>query len=367
MTEPGAPVRLRRSAAESREHAAPAGQAPPDAARWRSSRARSGQGRQQGLRVAVAAAERGLGPVIAERLAGNPEIAEVRAVALADPRRAQRIRGVDVVVFAPVTGDSGPDALRVAAEVLRHSATVPRLVLCSSAMVYGADPDNPVPLDEDAPLRADGDLRLVADLLEIEGLAAAARPGRADAGLTVLRPAMLVGGGVDSVLTRHFAAPRLLHLDGARPAWQFCHIDDLLSALEYAVLGRVSGTVTVGCDGWLDQETVEAATGMRRVSVSAVRAFGTAERLQRFGVLAAPVSELNYVAYPWVVPVTRLREAGWRPAYDNEGALQALLADLSGSGWRRGLRENSLSAAGAAVAMVGTAALLRQVRRRRYG
>ncbi|MGQ0465051.1 MAG: NAD-dependent dehydratase [Sporichthyaceae bacterium] len=338
MTDPGAEVRSRQSNA--------------DTTRWRSARARS-----QGLRVAVATAERGLAPAIAERLTGHPDVAEVRAVALADPRRAQRMRGVDVVVFAPVTGEAAADAVRVAAEVVRHAATVPRLVLVSSAMVYGADPDNPVPLDEDAPLRANPDLRLVADLLEIERLAAAARTD----GLTVLRPAMLVGGGVDSVLTRHFAAPRLLHLDGARPAWQFCHVDDLLSALEYAVLGKVSGVVTVGCDGWLDQETVEAATGMRRVSVSAVRAFGTAERLQRFGVLAAPVSELNYVAYPWVVSATRLREAGWRPAYDNAAALQALLADLSASGWRRG----PLSAAGAAVAMVGTAALLRQVRRRR--
>lgn len=367
MTEPPVPVRSRRSVAA--RDAAPPASTPDRPASWRTARARAGHGKQKGLRVAVAAADRGLGPCLVERLRAHPEIAEVRAIELGDPRRSQRLRGCDVVVHLATGGDSdgGPDAVRIAREVLRSAASVPRLVLCTSAMVYGADPDNPVPLDEDAPLRAVGDLRTVSDLLEIEAAAAAARPGGAHDGLTVLRPAMLVGGGTESQLTRHFAAPRLLHLDGARPAWQFCHVEDLLSACEYAVLGRVSGAVTVACEGWLDQETVEAATGMRRVSVSAVRAFGTAERMQRFGLLNASAGELRYVAYPWVVPATRLREAGWRPGYDNLGALQALVADLAGSGWRRGLRENSLSAAGAAVAMVGTAALLRQVRRRRYG
>ncbi|MGQ0842948.1 MAG: NAD-dependent dehydratase [Sporichthyaceae bacterium] len=371
MTEPSPPVRSRRSSAASGEVAAGSEAAPAEAAaaRWRTARTRAGHGKQRGLRVAVAAADRGLGPALVERLACHPEIAEVRAIPLTDPRRVQRMRGVDVAVHAPPTDEAagGPDAVRVAGEVLRVAAKVPRLVLCSSAMVYGADPSNPLPLDEDAPLCTAGDFGVVADLLAIERLASAARPGGADDGLTVLRPAMLVGGGVDSVLTRHFAAPRLLHLDGARPAWQFCHVEDLLSAIEYAVLGRVAGIVTVGCEGWLDQETVEVATGMRRVSVSAGRAFGTAERLQRFGVINAPASELRYVAYPWVIPSTRLTEAGWTPSFDNLGALRALLADVGEASGRRGLRENSLSAAGAAVAMVGTAALLREVRRRRLG
>ncbi len=348
--------------------AVPATVATPAAAHWHSTRARAGHGKAKGLRVAVAAADRGLAPALIERLTAHPEIAEVRAVALADPRRAQRMRGCDVVVLLATGGETedGPDAVRTAADAVRAATSVPRLVVCTSAMVYGADPDNPIPLAEDAPLRAVGDLRLVSDLLEIEQLLAGARPGGVADGLTVLRPAMLVGGGMDSVLTRHFSSSRLLHLDGARPAWQFCHVEDLLSACEFAILGRVSGVLTVGCEGWLEQETVEAATGMRRVSVSAVRAFGTAERMQRFGVLNASAGELRYVAYPWVISSDRLTEAGWRPAYDNLGALAALLDDLAGNGRRRGLRETSLSAAGAAVAMVGTAALLREVRRRRF-
>jgi hypothetical protein len=64
-----------------------------------------------------------------------------------------------------------------------------------------------------------------------------------------------------------------------------------------------------------------------------------------------------------VVSSERLRTAGWRPAYDNVAALQALLTDV-GTRHTAGHRA-SLGAAGAAVAMMGTAAILRQARRRR--
>ena len=53
----------------------------------------------------------------------------------------------------------------------------------------------------------------------------------------MLRPAALVGGGVDTIFTRHFEAPRLLAVKGSRTCWQFCHVDDLLSAIELVVSG----------------------------------------------------------------------------------------------------------------------------------
>jgi hypothetical protein len=172
---------------------------------------------------------------------------------------------------------------------------------------------------------------------------------------------MVVGRGTDTFLTRHFESTRLLHLQGVRPAWQFCHVDDLLSALEYAALGKVSGAVTVGCEGWLEQEDVELLTGIRPMTLPASLAFGAAERRARFG--AAPASDLRYVAYPWAVPSSRLRTAGWRAVHDNTSALQSMLTDLSAR-HTPGHRA-SLGAAGAAVAMMGTAAILRQARRRR--
>ncbi|WP_031068718.1 NAD-dependent epimerase/dehydratase family protein [Streptomyces sp. NRRL WC-3742] len=347
------------------------------------------------LTVAVTGAAGVMGERVAARMVASPHVRRVLAVDdrrgdvpgvqwrvldVRDPAVAERLAGVDVVVHLAMDFgmESDPRArsaynVRGAQTVLTAAAAagVHRVVLCTSAMVYGALPDNEVPLAEDSELRATEEASLVGDLLEIERLAR--RAPRAHPGLqvTVLRPAVVVGPGVDTVLTRHFEAPRLLVVAGSRPCWQFCHVDDLAAALEYAALGLVDGEVTVGCDGWLEQEDVERLSGIRRMELPAALALGTAARLHRLGLTPAPAGDLAYTMYPWVVSGSRLHEAGWRPAHTNEQVLAELLAQVSGkhavAGRRLGGKEaaTSLGAAGATVALVGTAALVRRARKRR--
>ncbi|WP_405006074.1 NAD-dependent epimerase/dehydratase family protein [Kitasatospora purpeofusca] len=347
------------------------------------------------LTVAVTGAAGVLGERVAARLVASPGVRKVLAVDdrrgevagvqwrvldVRDPAVAERLAGVDVVVHLAMDlgMESDPRArsaynVRGAQTVLTAAAAagVHRVVLCTSAMVYGALPDNEVPLAEDSELRATEEASLVGDLLEIERLAR--RAPRAHPGLqvTVLRPAVVVGPGVDTVLTRHFEAPRLLVVAGSRPCWQFCHVDDLAAALEYAALGLVEGEVTVGCDGWLEQEDVERLSGIRRMELPASLALGTAARLHRLGLTPAPAGDLAYTMYPWVVSGSRLHEAGWRPTHTNEEVLAELLAQVAGkhavAGRRLGGKEaaTSLGAAGATVALVGTAALVRRARKRR--
>ena len=154
----------------------------------------------------------------------------------------------------------------------------------------------------------------------------------------------------------------------SHPHWQFCHVDDLVSALVLAALGTVEGVVTVASDGYLSQLEVEAVTGLRRIELPARIAYGTAERLHRLGMTPAPASELAYTAEPWVVPSARLRAAGWVPRFGNGEALAALMAENAGAeraGGRRFGRDATLGAAGATVAVLGTAAVVRQIRRQR--
>jgi nucleoside-diphosphate-sugar epimerase len=344
--------------------------------------------------IAVTGAATGLGADLVGRLAVNPAVAKVVAIDdrtgeddsrdatdvlrfvrdVRDPALADWLDGVDVVVH--LATDTALDAEReeqaasnvaAARGVLAAAAAsgVRRVVMCTSAMVYGALPDNPVPLAEDDPLRARPDGGLLSDWLEIEGLAARAGGG---VDVTVLRPAALVGPGVDTVVTRHFESPRLLVVRDTQPRWQFCHVDDLVRALELAALGCVSGSVTVGCEGWLEQSQVEQVCGLRRMEVPAQVAFGLVERLHRLGVVPTPASDLQFAVYPWVIPSTRLRAAGWRPTYDNLTALGVLLEECRGHhalAARRLGRRDAVGAAGAAVAALGTAAVVRQVRRAR--
>jgi nucleoside-diphosphate-sugar epimerase len=344
--------------------------------------------------IAVTGAADGLGAAVAARLAGRDDVAKVvglddrrgtaagvtwRVLDVCDPSLASRLAKVDTLVHLAVDTSLDGAAKRRSERNVRAAQTavtaaaasgVRRVVLCTSAMVYGALPDNPVPLDDDAPLRAVPDGGLLSDWLEIERLARQAPRSHPGLHVTVVRPATVVGPGVDSILTRHFEAPRLLVVRDSRPRWQFCHVDDLESALVLAAVGEVEGAVSVGCDGWMEQEDVELVSGLRRIELPASLAFGTAERLHRLGVIPAPASDLQYVVHPWVVSSGRLRATGWRPTYDNPTALGVLLEQVSGhhavAARRVGKRDATIGA-GAAVAVVGTAALVRIARKKRRG
>src|SRR5262249_52082487 len=117
-------------------------------------------------------------------------------------------------------------------------------------------------------------------------------------------------------------------------------------------------TLAVGCEGGLEEEDVERIRGLRRIELPASLTFGTAQRLHRMGITPAPVNDLQYLVYPWVVDCQTLRDAGWRPAYDNSAVLQALMEARAGhraAGRRLPRKEVTITPAGAPVAGIGTA------------
>jgi nucleoside-diphosphate-sugar epimerase len=344
--------------------------------------------------VAVTGAAGGIGYALTVRLAASSKVRRVIAIDgrrgdiagvtwrmadVRDPSLAGRLAGVDVVVHADL--DLAPDSdarqrrafnVRGAQTVLTAAAAgrVGRVVLLTSSMVYGARPDNPVPLPEDTPLAADADSSVAGDLLDIEQLARRSPRTNPGMAVTVMRPAALVGESVDTLVTRHFEAPRLLTVKGCAPRWQFCHVDDLAAALEFVVGGGLDGQFTVGCDGWLEQDEVEQISGLKSIELPARLTFGTAQRLHRLGVTPAPAMDLRYMVYPWVTDCAALRAAGWRPRYTNAEALRILLDERKGrhavAGRRIARKEATITAtaAGATVAVIGTAAIVRRARRR---
>ncbi|RNL85449.1 NAD-dependent epimerase/dehydratase family protein [Halostreptopolyspora alba] len=354
--------------------------------------------------VAVTGAGTGVGRALVERLRTNTVPGAVGGIVaiddhsdevegvtwevtdICDPRLAPLLSGVDVLVHAAddrslesTPAERRAYNVRAAQTVLTAAAAqrVSRVILLTSTMVYGAAPDNPVPLPEDSPLSAELGAGLVGDFAEVEDLARTARRAHPGLSVTVVRPAPLVVPGMDTLLTRHFAAPRLLTVKGREQAWQFCHVEDLASALEFVIVHEVDGkdgALAVGCDGALSQSDAEEIAGLRSFDVPANVALGATQRLHRVGITPASGSEMKFLVYPCVVDCATLREAGWRPEYDNETSLRALLDARTGKhalvGRNLGRKEVTItaaSAAGAAVAAVGTTAAIRYLRKRRRG
>jgi nucleoside-diphosphate-sugar epimerase len=340
-----------------------------------------------------------LGGALVERLAQHqsaPKIVAIdttrrhlpgaswRVADVRDPALASRFEGIETLVHlatdrAPTTPTDDRRAVNVrGTEVLLDAAVaagVERVVLLTSAMVYGAYPGNPVPLPEDAPLIAEPPDGLVGDWVAMEHAGLKRTKGKLPLELTVVRPASLVGPVTDALLPGLFEAVRLLGIRDARCHWQFCHVDDLLDALVAASLGQVSGVVTVGCDGWLSRANVEAIAGMRSVVLPSAVAFATADRLHRVGVLASPSSDIHYLVHPWVIGSQQLRASGWEPRWTNEAALREHLRRL-GDRAGRGLvvvdrKDATRAAAGAAagagatLAVIGSLAFARARARRR--
>jgi nucleoside-diphosphate-sugar epimerase len=360
--------------------------------------------RRTGAVVAVTGAGSGAGAAVLAHLARSPNVTsaigidpgpppdgpvrEWRQVDVLDPGSAGTFAGVDAVAHLAVdlTPDPNRDDqrqrnTRAAQTVITaaFAAGVRRVVVVGSALAYGAYADNPVPLPDDAPLRAVPEASAVGDLLEIERIVAAARRGHRGLAITVLRPAVVLGAGDREPMAALLGAPRLLRIRGADTHWQFCHVADLAAAVELAALapaGVLDGPANVACEGWLDHDELERVSGRRSLELPERVAVGMAERLHRLGITPAPPSELAYLVHPWVVDCARLRAAGWSPRYTNAEAVADHLSatdakpdearpDDKGERRRGSPAVVGGAAAGAAAALVGTAALVRRARRRR--
>jgi nucleoside-diphosphate-sugar epimerase len=329
--------------------------------------------------VAVTGSATGLGAALHARLPAD------RAVALGDvrdPLLESRLAGVGTVVHLDVSWEAALPADERRARTVRGTgllleaaarAGVARVVLTTSADVYAGVPGTPGPIPDASALSdvsADG--AVVGDHLAVEALAVHAQ--LIGLAVTVLRPTTLVGGALgpayDGQLLRQLGGPRLLAVRGVEPLWQLCHTDDLLSALELAAAGRVTGGLAVGSDGALPQSRVEELSGKRRLEVPAGVAVSTAERLHRVRASAWSPRELDHLLAPVVVASDGLRAAGWEPGWTNEAALQAHLADRPADGWGNralGRGPAGATAASATAALIGTAALVRSARKRRRG
>jgi nucleoside-diphosphate-sugar epimerase len=257
-------------------------------------------------------------------------------------------------------------ALTGLAVALSGSPHLRHVVLVSSAMVYGAWPNNPVPITEDAALRPDVEFAYARQLGAVEQLVDSWRTAASGRTTSVLRPAVSMAADGTSGLGSALAAGMGQRMGEDDPPAQFLHLDDLASAVVLCAERRLDGVYNVAPDGWVAGERVRALAGAVPKVKLPDRVNEVVSNLRwRFQRGPIPPGLRSYTRWSWLVANDRLKAEGWRPTVTNE---QAYVEGTEAKWWTMvsPKRRQELSLGGLTVALlVAVGWTIRVVRRAR--
>ena len=323
-----------------------------------------------GRRVAtLAAGDPEVGPVVALAdgpVPGLPDDVDVRRIDLATDDVKPHLEGAESVLPLATSVPPWPTAPTRDVERARRvfeaagDAAVPHLLVLSSATVYGAWPNNPVPLTEEATLRPNPGFSFAAERAEIERLASEWRGAHPGAVLTVLRPARTAGADRREWLLPALRPGPAVPETADEPAVQFLDVDDLAAAIDLGRRRRLDGAFNVAPDGSVPGDEVRSLTGAPLKVTVPERVAG---RLVRWGFRwdlgQTPPELVAYTLHPWTIANDRLRAHGWSPTVTNEEAcVEAFEAGPWATMSPRRRQEITLGLAGAGLAAVATGAVL---------
>ena len=236
---------------------------------------------------------------------------------------------------------------------LASEAEISRLVVVSSAMVYGAWPNNSIPLSEDAAVRPNPESTFAVHQADAERTALEWADLNPDRQVTILRPTAVASPNASGLIGEALLAAAPIRTRRDDPPQQFVHLDDLATAVATVVQLDDSGVFNVAPDGWLTAREVKDLVGARPTIRLPIPLPGRLDRYvaRRVGH-QAPTGLLPYTRYPWVVANDRLRSTGWVPRYGNDQVFVAAEAGMPWDSMNAKQRQNVSLGVGA-TALIG--------------
>jgi len=294
-----------------------------------------------------------LGGQLLAKLGANPEFDRVIGVDTLPPRKLQRrlgraefvradIRnpliakvitdaGVDTVVHCSTTCHPAGPARRMAIKEVnvigtmrllaacQRSPFVRKLVVKSTAAVYGADACAPAVFTEDSELAVS--TGYAKDAVEMEGYVRGLSRRRPDITVTMARLINVIGPDMGTVLARYFALPVVPTVLGYDARLQLLHSSDALAVLELATLEDRPGVYNVAGDGVLTLSQAIRRAGRLELPMPRALVPSMAKMLRGAHLVDFSEDQVRLLNFGRVVDTTRLKERfGYRPRWSTRAA-----------------------------------------------
>ncbi len=295
-------------------------------------------------KVFITGAARGVGRLLALRLVDRADVVGVDSVrweghpgeihfVQVDPGRRQieeilREERPDTILHCGLLQDfQASDAQRYDFNLLgtkqlldlAEHLSVERVLVLSTAMVYGAFADNALALSEDAPRLASRDRTSLRDLVEADYLAEAFCWRVPTIRTLVLRPVHVLGPSCENVFAQYLRLPTVPTVAGFDPMLQCMHEDDLVAAILLALEKNLRGVFNVAGPGAVSLQTVIREVGSAQISLPESLLRFAIPRLGALANFVFPSVLIDYLKFSLLVSGARFEDAsGFRCLYDLE-------------------------------------------------
>lgn len=205
----------------------------------------------------------------------------------------------------------------------QRSAIVNKLVLGSSAAVYGSSPRDPALFSESTPARGGVKTGFPKDMVEVEGYARGFARRRPEVLITTLRLTQVLDREVRSPLGDYLRNPLLPAAIGYDPRLQFLHVDDAYAVITLAVAHDRPGTFNVAGDGVMLLSQAARRLGHPILPLPAIGFAAGARRIIRTLGSDIPPDLHRLLTFGRAVEITALRDIfGYEPGYTTEQVLE---------------------------------------------
>jgi UDP-glucose 4-epimerase len=205
---------------------------------------------------------------------------------------------------------------------------VKKLVVLSSANVYGPSPDNSNFLTEDAPLMAASRFSGVRDLIEVDMLAHGFFWRHPQVETVILRPVHVVGPNIRNAPSNYLRLRHPWMLAGFDPMLQLIHVQDAARALVEALRPEPKGVYNVVGPGEVPLSAVLRELGRTPIPVPHPLARSALNLLFRYRVANFPAPELDHLQFLCAVDGTRwVKDVGWKSAYSMRETIRSVIPD----------------------------------------
>lgn len=196
---------------------------------------------------------------------------------------------------------------------LSRDLGVAKLVVLSTFHIYGAHPNNHVPISEDEPLRALQTVPKLSDAIQIDSQAVTWTYRHRKLQTIVLRPTNVIGPHINNTISQYLRLPSIPTIAGFNPMWQFIYETDMVLAIRTAMESDELGVYNLAGEGALPIVEALKLTGGRTYAVPQAM-MPVLRRMSPAASHAMPSYLLDFLKYPVVVDTDKIEtELGFTP------------------------------------------------------